>query len=328
MKTYAFLLFIFFILTEKKVKYYFNSIINIIKISIIIPVFNKEKYLYDCLNSVINQTIQEIEIICINDGSIDKSLEILERYANMDKRIIIINQKHQGPAISRNKGIQISRGKFIAFLDSDDNYPNNLALELLYNNAIQNKVYICGGGIRSIQKNNATDFKDLLFKYNGFVNYYNYQYDLYYHRYIYNARFLKRNHLFFPNYLRFQDPPFFIKAMALAKIFYTVKNITYIYKIDNFANDTTKINPNSTKDIYKGLKECLDLCEKYKLYQLYCKIAKRINENWFLDIVKNHINNNETIYIISNILMNLNQKILKSRNVSIIINDYYINLLK
>ena len=113
--------------------------------------------------------------------------------------------------------------------------------------------------------------------------------------------------------------------MALAKIFYTVKNITYIYKIDNFANDTTKINPNSTKDIYKGLKECLDLCEKYKLY---CKIAKRINENWFLDIVKNHINNNETIYIISNILMNLNQKILKSRNVSIIINDYYINLLK
>ena len=307
---------------------FINSINNIIKISIIIPVFNKELYLQDCLNSVINQSIKEIEIICINDGSTDKSQEILELNANKSKNIIIINQKNQGSAISRNIGIKKSRGKFIAFLDSDDLYPNNFVLELLYNKAIQNKAIICGGGIRSIKKNNATDFKDLLFKYEGFVNFYNYQYDLYYQRFIYNTKFLRYKNLLFPNYLRYQDPPFFIKTMALAKRFYTVKNITYIFKVSSLINDTMKINEKSTKDIYKGLKESLDICEKYHLYQLYCNLAIRVNSDWFLDMVKNYINNDETLNIISQILTNLNKKILKKKNVSITINDYYLKLNK
>jgi len=90
------------------------------RLSVIIPVYNVEKYLTECLDSVINQSFKDIEIICINDGSTDGSLRILEEYAQQDDRIIIINQENQGQGVARNKGIDIASGKYIAFVDPDD----------------------------------------------------------------------------------------------------------------------------------------------------------------------------------------------------------------
>ena len=74
-----------------------------------------ENYLEKCLNSLINQTLKEIEIICINDGSSDNSLKILKDFANKDNRIIILNQENQGQGIARNTGIKIARGEYIGF---------------------------------------------------------------------------------------------------------------------------------------------------------------------------------------------------------------------
>ena len=91
-----------------------------LKISIIIPVYNVEKYLHQCLNSVINQTYKNLEIICINDGSKDNSLIILNEYLQKDNRIVIVNQKNSGVSSARNKGIRLSTGDFISFIDSDD----------------------------------------------------------------------------------------------------------------------------------------------------------------------------------------------------------------
>lgn len=89
------------------------------KVSIIIPVYNTEKYLSRCLNSLVKQTLHDIEIICINDGSEDNSLSILENYASSDERIVLISQKNQGQSVARNRGIEIARGKYIGFVDSD-----------------------------------------------------------------------------------------------------------------------------------------------------------------------------------------------------------------
>ena len=75
------------------------------KVSIIIPIYNSEKYLRDCINSIINQTLKEIEIICIDDGSTDRTAEILKEFQEVDNRIIILNQSNNGQAIARNKGI-------------------------------------------------------------------------------------------------------------------------------------------------------------------------------------------------------------------------------
>ena len=95
------------------------------KISIIIPVYNVEKYLPSCLNSCINQTLYDIEIICVNDGSTDNSLGILEQYASVDQRIKIFSQKNSGLSAARNTGIEHARGEFFLFLDSDDYLTQN-----------------------------------------------------------------------------------------------------------------------------------------------------------------------------------------------------------
>ena len=98
--------------------YYFNN--YQIKVSVIIPVYNVENFLEECLDSVINQTLKDIEIICVNDGSYDNSLEILKQYQKKDSRIIIINQFNKGPGGARNTGLDIAQGKYIYFIDADD----------------------------------------------------------------------------------------------------------------------------------------------------------------------------------------------------------------
>ena len=107
------------------------------KISVIIPVYNSEQYLKECLDNVVNQTLKDIEIICINDGSTDASLKILEEYAARDSRIRFLNQENKGSASARNLGIKEAKGHYIGFVDSDD-IINNLYFEVLYKAAVKN----------------------------------------------------------------------------------------------------------------------------------------------------------------------------------------------
>lgn len=103
-----------------------------IDVSVIVPIFNVENYLNRSIKSILNQTFKNFEVILINDGSIDKSLSICEEYYKKDKRIKIINQVNQGVSTSRNIGIEISKGKFIMFIDPDDELEED-AIEYLYN---------------------------------------------------------------------------------------------------------------------------------------------------------------------------------------------------
>lgn len=91
-----------------------------ILVSVIVPVYNAEKYLNRCLESLINQTLKNIEIICINDGSTDNSLQIIKDYSNKDNRIVVIDQQNQGVSASRNQGMKIAKGEYLAFCDADD----------------------------------------------------------------------------------------------------------------------------------------------------------------------------------------------------------------
>ena len=106
-----------------------------IKISVIIPVYNAGKYLRECLDSVIGQTLQDIEIICVDDGSTDSSLSVLQKYAAKDTRLKIVAQANQGAAAARNVGMAVAQGEYLAFLDSDDLYCSE-ALQKAYNRAI------------------------------------------------------------------------------------------------------------------------------------------------------------------------------------------------
>ena len=117
-------------------------------ISIIVPVYNKSKYLDDCINSLINQTLKDFEIIFINDGSTDNSLNKLISYANLDNRITVISQKNKGAGVARNIGLKLSIAKYVTFLDADDFFELNY-LENMYNKSIETDadIIVCGYNI-------------------------------------------------------------------------------------------------------------------------------------------------------------------------------------
>lgn len=120
-------------------------------ISIIIPVYNLENYVQECLESIIKQTYKNIEIIIIDDGSTDKTISICEEIANADNRVKFIKQEHSGVVIARGKGISISRGKYIMFIDGDDWIEHNM-IEVLLNN-MQNVDMVSSGVYKEVAPN-------------------------------------------------------------------------------------------------------------------------------------------------------------------------------
>lgn len=213
---------------------------NDIAVSVITPVYNAEKYLTECLNSVLSQTLNNIELILVNDGSSDSSVRIIKDYQKHDPRVKLIEQNNQGSGAARNKAIKHAKGEFIVFMDSDDLYPSDTTLEDLYTAAVKNKVLISGGSFSSFSLNNSketvvTSWDDpflsgYTFNKAEIILYSDYQFDYGYHRFMYNREFIVRNKLFFPGYIRFQDPPFLVKALSVAKKFYAIPEVTYKYR--------------------------------------------------------------------------------------------------
>jgi glycosyltransferase involved in cell wall biosynthesis len=117
-------------------------------VSVLVPVYNVEDYLERCLDSILRQTLSELEIICVNDGSTDSSLSILEKYKAQDDRVKIVNKKNGGLPSARNAGIDAAQGKYVSFIDSDDFIELNM-MERLYKTAEEDKaeIVICGAEI-------------------------------------------------------------------------------------------------------------------------------------------------------------------------------------
>lgn len=118
-----------------------------VKVSVIIPVYNAEKYIQQCLDSIINQTLKEIEIICVDDGSTDESVKIIKSYEKIDSRVHIYTQDNQFAGVARNNGMQHATGKYLVFWDCDDYFEIN-ALEELYNQIEEDSAQICVCGAR------------------------------------------------------------------------------------------------------------------------------------------------------------------------------------
>lgn len=201
-----------------------------VAISIVIPVYNIEKYLIDCLDSIVNQTFKDFEVICVNDGSKDKSLEILNEYAKKDSRFKIINQENGGSGSARNNGLKNSRGKYVQFLDGDDYFEPEL-LEKLYNLAEKHDADIAVCSSRKVDdKGNITesrnpnsplnlnlipinkvfcykDFPDDIFSLTGSIPW----------NKLYSRKMLNDNNLFFPKLTGPDDMCFVHMAIACAK---------------------------------------------------------------------------------------------------------------
>lgn len=119
------------------------------KVSIIIPVYNSENYLDKCISSILKQTLNEIEIILVDDGSTDKSEVICKKYKDSDNRVKFVRKKNGGVSSARNCGVSIAEGEFITFVDSDDYIESNMC-EKLYTSAIENKCDVIFSGMKSV----------------------------------------------------------------------------------------------------------------------------------------------------------------------------------
>ena len=168
------------------------------KVCIIIPVYNTEKYLEQCLDSVISQTFRDIEIICINDGSTDKSPKILNDYACKDSRIRVIECKHQGVSISRNVGLKNANSDYIMYVDSDDWIESN-CVEQCYNAIKKNNSDILIFSHRRISRGGNSDDSVLLADFvqnsNNIVHMYPFVTSIW--NKIYKTSFIKENNLQF-----------------------------------------------------------------------------------------------------------------------------------
>lgn len=131
-----------------------------IKVSIIIPVYNSEKYISRCLDSIINQSYKNIEVLVINDGSSDNSLKILKEYEKKYNNIKVIDKENEGVAITRNKGIKLATGDYIMFIDNDD-FIDSDYLES-YINSVSNDVDIVMGGYKRVNEKNKILFYERL----------------------------------------------------------------------------------------------------------------------------------------------------------------------
>lgn len=140
-----------------------------VKVSVILPVYNEEQYLQQCLDSICTQTLKEIEIICIDDGSTDSSLQILQNYAKQDSRIKVLTQKNQFAGVARNHGMKYAQGKYLSFLDSDDYFEIDM-LEKMYLQAENTEadIVICRYAEHCEESGELTlpgwSFEDLFFK--------------------------------------------------------------------------------------------------------------------------------------------------------------------
>lgn len=136
-------------------------------VSIIIPVYNAEKFLGNCLDSIINQSYSDFEIIIVDDGSTDKSKEIYLRYSELDNRIIILEQENKGVSVARNNGIKKAKGKFLVFIDSDDIIKSNMLMrmfQVINNNDAD--IAFCGFDVKG-SKSRLNDTETLLECCNG-----------------------------------------------------------------------------------------------------------------------------------------------------------------
>lgn len=249
------------------------------KLSIIVPVYNVEKYLPKCLESLIKQTLNDIEIICVNDGSMDNSLAILKEFASKDSRIRIIDNQHQGVAKTRNTGIEQSTGEYIGFVDSDD-YIDIDFFEKLYNSAT---------------KSNSDIAIASILKHKNFFNIYNAKYTkeetaitiqdkiklcedkkhffFYAWNKIYHSGFIKENNIKFSEGQIYEDVMFAIKALYYSNKIISVYGTKYHY-IEH-ENSLTKYKDKTGEkehDLIKAYSELQEFCNSKNI-----EIPERLN---------------------------------------------------
>ena len=235
------------------------------KVSIIIPVYNSSKHIKECLNSVINQTYKNLEIIVVNDNSTDNTMDIVNSYK--DKRIKVINLvKNSGVSIARNKGVEISTGDYVCFLDSDDCW--NLEKIEKQVNFIKNKTFIYSdyefynnGKKHRVSVPKSLTYKQALKNTTIFTS-----------TVMFNMKYLSKEDLYMPNIRRGQDTATWWKILKKIDKAYGMNEVLSIYRVEGKSLSSNKLKAlKRTWNIYKL--EGLNVFKRIYYFSHYLKNA-------------------------------------------------------
>ena len=260
-----------------------------VKVSIVVPIYNAAKYLRGCLDSLMSQSLKSLEIILVNDGSTDDSLDIAKEYAKLDKRFKILNKYNTGYGDSMNKGIKMAKGEYIGIVEPDDFCAISM-FEKLLNIAEKNQVDIARGGYYHYSNNETQKTEPIYMKKKkGVINPLQ-DYGAFYETpaiwsAIYRRDFLEDNKIEFLNTpgASYQDAGFHFKTLACAGRIAYIDEPLYYYRVDN-PNSSVK----SYKKImaivkeYESIEEFISKLKDSKLLMEYCQVAKFGRYHWNL----------------------------------------------
>lgn len=234
------------------------------KISIILPIYNAEKYISKCIESLISQTFKDIEVICINDGSKDSSLSILEEYAQKDDRIKVISQPNSGPATSRNNGLKNSSGEYIMFCDSDDWYELNMC-ELMYKTITGNNVdVVCCNASVIDEEENLERIEDISYYTNKYIGKKNIDNNLISNtnvmlwNKIFKRSIINKYNICFPDKYEADDDCFYMQYMSVSDNIYFLED-----KLYNYLRRASSIMGLMGKKIEKSIYDRIYVSKKY-----------------------------------------------------------------
>ena len=251
------------------------------KISVIIPVYNVENYLRECLDSITSQTVKDIEIICIDDGSTDNSPEILKEYQKKDSRIKIITKENGGQATARNLGIKEAQGEYIAFIDSDDFIESEM-LEKLYTKAKDDNLDIAMCKIATYN-NQTGEIKDNVWYYMLGI-FRDFEKEIFNHKdtkeftcniavtpynKIYKTSLIKDNNILFPEGLIFEDEKFFYDTYLRAKRVSVIPEFLYYYRVNRKGSTVDIEKENDYTDIIEISKQIRQTFKETNNYEDY-----------------------------------------------------------
>ncbi len=241
-----------------------------VKVSIVMPVYNAEKYLENTIDSVFDQTLDDMEIICVNDGSDDGSLELLNKLAEQYDMIKVFSQENEGCGSARNHGIEESTGEYVAFLDADDRFLDKYALEKMYIYGHQNDADLVCGNLRRIKTDGKIekkyDFRATRFAYfdkKGVHDPVEYGIPWAFYKNIYKRSLLNDLNIRFPDLKRGQDPIFLANILVNIDEIYVTNADLYGYNHSIGGGVNVKIDTYEKKyDYVKHFKETMDILDK------------------------------------------------------------------
>ena len=220
-----------------------------VKVSIIMPVYNASRFLEMSCESVSKQTLKDVELICVDDGSTDDSVEILNKLKEKFDFIKIFTQKNQGSGYARNTGMSKAQGEYIAFLDADDIFIEEDALEKLYFYGVKNDADIVCGNLKRIRQNGEIetnyDFKNTKFAYfnkKDVVLPIEYGIPFAFYRNIFKREFIEKHSINFPDLIRGQDPIFLANALVNTDELYVLRTDLYGYNHSVGGGVNIKVN--------------------------------------------------------------------------------------